>query len=253
MLAHSIAYPNTNSTNPHPTYNTHSPWFGCAYCGAVIQSSQHPVTMLLELLPITPKQGYRYSDGRIICCDCYAHAVKSSEQLSTIWQQVNTQLQQLGLYIQWNALPIQLYKKQDMQVSLAHTPHANAGAVLGYTQVVQGKGRITPRVGILYGIPTALAVLTLAHEAGHVWCHQQHIAFTPDAKQEEGFCNLVSLEVLKALPPLYLKDTLIEHLFACTNTMYGDKFREEWAKMEQVGWEQYLQQLRTQYTVTTHS
>lgn len=197
----------------------------CTYCGIGIR--QHGWSM-----PFQGEEGLRYGDGRIICRKCHQTAVKNDQQIRAIWQHVRTCFADLGLSIQWDRLPIRLeHQPQIEQSGGAHT--------VGYAETVIYGRQIDSRVTMLYGMPAALAVETLAHEVGHVWCREHNVQFRPDPDDEEGFCNVLACLALQRLGNQYDAPKRIEAMFQNPDPVYGGKFRKQWDLMTFVGWEKY--------------
>lgn len=93
-------------------------------------------------------------------------------------------------------------------------------------------------VTVLYGLPPALCVSTLPHEAGHVWCHTNGLRNGTRA-EIEGFCNVVGCLVLKQLFPDLKPQLCVDAMFASTDPIYGDGFRSEWALLQKSSWAEY--------------
>jgi hypothetical protein len=178
-------------------------------------------------------QGLRYGDGRIICTACHHTAVKHDLQLQVIWGHVKTCFAELGLAVNWGRLPVRLQHQSQMSRA------GGSSQVVGIAEHRIAGRQVDSKVTLLYGMPAALAVETLAHESGHVWCREHHIEFSPDAAQEEGFCNVLGCLALKRLGDQYDAPNRIESMFRNTDPVYGGSFREQWSAMRAVGWSSY--------------
>ncbi|MDR2208238.1 MAG: protein DA1 [Azoarcus sp.] len=200
----------------------------CTYCATMIRPAHWPIFM-------PGRTGLRYGDGRIICAPCHRTAIKHGHQLEAVWQHVRHCFAELGLTIRWDQVFLRLQDRRAMQQVGANT--------VGYAQVVICRDRIDSRVVMLYGMPAALAVETLAHELGHVWCCEQHVRFSPDSKDEEGFCNVLGCLALQRLGQQHNAPERIRAMFANPDPVYGEKFRQQWQTMQKLGWNDYRQQL----------
>lgn len=201
----------------------------CTYCGSGIRQHGWP-------MPFQGAEGLRYGDGRIICVKCHQTAVKNEQQIRAIWQHVRVCFAELGLSIQWDRLPIRLEHQPQIERS-------GGADTVGYAETATNGRQIDSRVTMLYGMPAALAVETLAHEVGHVWCREHNVQFRPDPDDEEGFCNVLACFALRELGNQYDAPKRIEAMFQNPDPVYGGKFREQWQKSKQLGWLNYKAQL----------
>lgn len=184
------------------------------------------------------KQGLRYGDGRIICCDCHHTAIKSEAQIQVVSQHVKRCFADLGLAIHWDRLPLRLLHQPQILQS------GGSANTVGYAETTTIMGmHMDSRVTMLYGMPAALAVETLAHEAGHVWCRVKNVHFMPDPADEEGFCNVLACLALKGLGEQYDAPKRIDAMFRSSDPIYGDKFKQQWSIMCKLGWITYMRRL----------
>lgn len=196
----------------------------CGYCGAVLG------------LRWLGRSGYRYGDGRTICEVCHASAIKTAGQLAAAWRYVARSFIQLQLSVNWANLPVGMLDQPDLERGTG-SAHAIGVAVSEVSNT-----SVRSRIGILYGMPTAMAVETLAHEAGHVWCREHRVQFRPE-DAEEGYCNVLSCLALESLPIAYEPKRRIESLFANPDPIYGQNFREQWTVLTRLGWDVYRRQV----------
>jgi hypothetical protein len=157
--------------------------------------------------------------------------------LRAVWQRVARTFDRLGLTVDWHRLPVQMLDKPVLQ------REAGLGNVVGLAHSLSTALTVTSRVSILYGMPATLAALTLGHEAGHVWCREQRVRFDP-SDREEGFANVLACLVLQEIPGADAREK-IGRLFADPDPVYGELFREQWALLQQLGWEAYRERVRT--------
>lgn len=200
----------------------------CRYCGHPVGDGWHHGA----------RNGYRYTDGTPICDPCHQSSVKDDAALLTAWRFVVNICTELGLHATWG----------EVRVRLRHTPNLEAMAavhgIVGLARSQKFGNRITSDITICYGMPLTHAVEVLAHEAGHVWCHENNIQFTPH-EIAEGFCNVVACLVIQRLPQHLCPEKNVEALFANPDPVYGVRFRQEWQKMNICSWSQYLLEVKT--------
>lgn len=95
-----------------------------------------------------------------------------------------------------------------------------------------------------YGLPVAHAIWTLAHELGHVLAAQRRLQFT-DQMQEEGFCQALAYAVSE-----HSQNTLMPEIrqreWSRSDTLYGLSLRQEFTRLKQLGWPNYLNQFQSQ-------
>lgn len=199
----------------------------CRYCG-------HPVGAGWAL---GARKGFLYADKTVICDPCHQTSVKDDAVLLTAWRFVVKACTELGLHATWG----------EVKVRLRNTPNLEAmttgHGVVGLARSQQWGSQITSDITILYGMPMTHAVETLAHEAGHVWCHENGIEFTP-YEVVEGFCNVVAYLVVQQLPGNLCPEQNLKALFENSDPVYGVGFRQEWQKMNNYSWPQYLTQVK---------
>ena len=199
----------------------------CTYCGISIRQPGWANFLQGE-------QGLRYGDGRIICSKCHHTAVKNEAQIQAVWQHVKRCFAELGLAIHWERLPIRLQHQPQIEQS------GGGANTVGYAESTISGKQVDSRVTMLYGMPAALAVETLAHEAGHVWCREHDIQFRPDPDDEEGFCNVLACLALQKLGGQHDAPKRIESMFQSTDPVYGQKFRLQWNLVKSLKWENYI-------------
>ena len=204
----------------------------CNYCGVSI-SIHHQAWLSLP----QGERGLRYGDGRIICHKCHQTAVKNDAQIRAVSDHVQRCFAELGLTINWKHLPIRLQHQPQIERA------AGSANVIGYAESTISGTSVSSCVTLLYGMPAALAVETLAHEAGHVWCREHNIEFNPDPNDEEGFCNVLACLALKRLGDQHDAKHRIDAMFHNHDPIYGHKFRAQWTHMCALGWEIYKRRL----------
>jgi hypothetical protein len=199
----------------------------CRYCGYPIGA----------FWPYGARQGYRYADGTPICQPCHSSAVKDDAALLGAWRFAVNACTDLGLCATWGDVKVRLRDKPQL------AGMAGGEGAIGLARSRRCGAQVESDITILYGMPQGLAIKTLAHEAGHVWCHEHQVAFSP-SEVEEGFCNVVACLVVQQLPKHLNPQERIDSLFADPHPVYGVRFRQEWAKVEQLSWPLYLKNIR---------
>lgn len=200
----------------------------CEYCGIVIGKK----------LGFICQPGFRYGDGRLICQTCHSSAIKTDAQLYQVWSYVKKCFDHLGLDVTWPKVSLELLDKPELQRGFS------GNNVVGSARFVIYSNKVDSKVSVLYGMPKLMALETLAHEIGHVWCKQQRVEFTPDAAQEEGFCNVLSCLILNSLPQEADVRHRISSLFKNSDPVYGEHFRSHWNKLEKLKWIKYINSIK---------
>ena len=199
----------------------------CSYCG-------HPVG---SLWLYGGRQGYRYADGTNICRLCHDSAVKDDAALLGAWSFAVNACRDLGLSAIWGDVKVRLRDKPQL------VGMAGCNSVIGLARSRRCGSQVESDITIMYGMPLGQAIQTLAHEAGHVWCHEHQVEFSPD-EVEEGFCNVVACMVAQKLPIQLNPQERIDSMFGDPHPIYGVVFRQEWAKVEKQSWPLYLKSIR---------
>lgn len=202
----------------------------CRYCGhGVGDARRHHGARL----------GFRYGDGTPICAPCHQTAIKTDAELLGAWQLVVSQCLALGLHANWQDVKVRLRQSKQL-----HAMASSVQGVVGLARSRRWAWLVSSDITILYGMPLTHAIETLAHEAGHVWCHAQGVVFDPQ-DVEEGFCNVVACLVLQRLDARHHTGDRVQVLFANSDPVYGLRFREEWLRVNQTSWPRYLQLIQT--------
>lgn len=199
----------------------------CRYCG-------HPVG---SRWPYGARQGYRYADGTPICQLCHDTAVKDDVALLGAWRFAVKACTDLGLRATWGDVKVRLRDKPQL------AGMAGGDGAIGLARSRRWGAQVESDITIMYGMPMGQAIKTLAHEAGHVWCHEHQVEFSP-SEVEEGFCNVVACLVVQQLPAQLDPQQRIDSLFADPDPVYGLRFRQEWAKVQKLSWPSYLKNIR---------
>ena len=199
----------------------------CRYCGHAIG----------VVWPSVALKGYRYADGTTICQPCHERAVKDDAALLHAWRFTVDACTKLGLHASWGDVKVRLRDKSKL------AGMSGSDCAIGLARSRRCGLLSESDISIIYGMPMGQAIMTLAHEAGHVWCHQHQIIFSP-AELEEGFCNVLACMVVQQLDECLNPQTLIHALFSDPDPVYGAGFRQEWAKVEKLSWAEYLKRVQ---------
>lgn len=201
----------------------------CEYCGIALGKK----------LGFLSQPGFMYGDGRLICQTCHENAIKTDAHLYEVWTYTKKCFDHLGLKVDWPGVVIELLNKPALQSAFS------GSNVVGCASFVIYPTKVDAKVSILYGLPKLMALETLAHEIGHVWCKQHRVMFKPDSDHEEGFCNVLSCLVLQSLP----QDSDVRHriksLFKNPDPVYGEHFRTHWKSLEALAWPLYKEKIIT--------
>ena len=192
-----------------------------------------------------PKQFF--ADGRMSCLSCLKDGVFEKNILSEVEKRVWETLTQIGLSKPKGKLSIRLVDRNLLnKEALKINARGNLrGLTLTKYKIVQG-GRnsgttFDHQIYVLYGLPYIECESVLAHEFAHVWLNERFIDSTPPVV--EGFCNLVSSEVLE-MEKSKLASILLDNLQNNTSLAYGVGYRKMKANLAQKSWPQVLMEMK---------
>jgi hypothetical protein len=183
------------------------------------------------------RPGFRYGDNIVICKPCHDISVKTDDALTMAWRFVVRSCTDLGLHANWPDIKVRLRNTPDI------TSMSGNQKVIGLARTQWCGLLIESDITILYGMPLPHAIETLAHEAGHIWCHEHQVKFTPNGA-EEGFCNVVACLVVQRLPVHLNPKDRVDALFSNPDPVYGDHFRTEWQAMNDCSWQRYIRKVQ---------
>jgi hypothetical protein len=205
----------------------------CEYCGRFIA-------------PRVTGGGVRYSDGRYVCNICREDAVTTRNEASLILAEVARHMAGFGMEINLGEIDLHIVGLKEMQEKSGKGSYRLTGFT-DFEEIKSLFGVLSRRridVYLLYGMPRADVVSTLAHELAHVW---QFVAgrLKNDQAFAEGSCNYVSYLVL-----LNYRDGgtdyVIANLVDDENEIYGEGFRRVKRYAEAEGIETWLDRLGSQ-------
>lgn len=192
-----------------------------------------------------PKQFF--SDGRMSCASCLRDGVFDAKILNEVEIRVWQSLKRIGISKPVGKLSIRLVDRGLLnQEALKINARGNLrGLTLTKYKIVKGGSNpgttFDHRIYILYGLPYIECESVLAHEFAHVWLNERFIDSTPPVV--EGFCNLVSSEVLEK-EKSKLASVLLENLQNNSSLAYGVGYRKMKAKLAQKSWDQILYEMK---------
>ena len=193
-----------------------------------------------------PKQFF--ADGRMSCASCLKDGVFDTKILHEVENRVWQTLNRIGISKPVGQLSIRLVDRGLLnQEALKINARGNLrGLTLTKYKIVRG-GRnpgttFDHRIYILYGLPYIEFESVLAHEFAHVWLNERFVESTPPVV--EGFCNLVSSEVLEK-EKSKLASVLLKNLQNNTSLAYGVGYRKMKANLAQKNWNQVLAEMKS--------
>jgi hypothetical protein len=185
--------------------------------------------------------GAQFDDGRSLCRICHASSIKRIGRARALMTGVGTELQRIGMDFREVDLDLHLIGLNEMQKLANHRSHD----LRGFTDYHEEKnlfGKTRRRkidIYLLYGMPRAEMIGTLAHELTHVWQFLQG-RLRGDAAFSEGSCNFSSYWVLKQMAPGEEANFIIESMLRDKDRVYGEGFRRVKKYVEKNGLSDWL-------------
>lgn len=235
----------------------------CAYCGKPLMSeylvdhwgtkyckehqSQYPTCAFCgRLVPPQQQDQGAQSGERVRCPVCRASAVESLPQARALFQDLMRQLDAKGL--RYNNVPLQIDLVD--RARLAQLMNGRSGVdALGVTtnsthmlnrQIVRTE---VNGIAVLRGLPSTLFRGVCVHELGHAWLTLLGIQGLP-SWAEEGFCELLSYRFYYELNTGESRQHA-EGIEKNPDPVYGEGFRRVRAMADRVGFQRFLETLRT--------
>ena len=193
-----------------------------------------------------PKQFF--ADGRMSCVSCLKDGVFETKILNEVEDRVWNTLTRIGISKPKGKLSIRLVDRGLLnKEALKINARGNLrGLTLTKYKIVKGGSNpgttFEHRIYVLYGLPYIECESVLAHEFAHVWLNEKFIESTPPVI--EGFCNLVSSEVLEK-EKSKLASILLDNLQNNTSLAYGVGYRKMKANLAQKNWSQLLAEMKS--------
>ncbi len=193
-----------------------------------------------------PKQSF--TDGRLSCAPCFKDGVFETNILNEVEDRVWQTLLRIGISKPRGSLSIRLVDRGLLNREALRINATGNLRGLTLTKYKIVKGGTNPgttfehRIYVLYGLPYIECESVLAHEFAHVWLNERFIDSTPPVI--EGFCNLVSSEVLKK-EKSKLASILLDNLQNNTSLAYGVGYRKMKANLAAKNWNIVLNEMKS--------
>lgn len=167
--------------------------------------------------------------------------IKSTKDVSEIYTYVVNVFKRYGVDYMPH-IPVIIISREQMYQEAGNRKTVG----LAYTQEFPD-GEQAFEIHMIAGLTKLDFAEVLAHEIMHTWINQNGINISSKA-DEEGLCNYASFIVLSEVGNDYAK-SLINAMMHNSDPIYGVGFRNVKAKIEKIGFHQYLQTLG--YTAKT--
>lgn len=191
-----------------------------------------------HFLSAKTQQGVRYADGRVICGLCQVTAVQDTNAINPSRHRVLAQLQQAGFGYIPDYLAIVLSDQQRLNQILGKSQHTNShGLTKTLEKTIDGVLAYREhRIFILTGLPRLRFEGVLAHELLHVWLNEHPETRSRSTLEIEGFCNLGTALVYQQ-DNTPLAQYLLQRMSESPDPVYGEGFRQQQQRLQQLGWE----------------
>ena len=218
--------------------------WGTRYCK--VHQGQYPTCMYCgRMVPPSLQEAPGQHDA-MRCPICRKSAIETAEEAQPLFKQLKQWVGSQGLRYNNLRLSLELCDRRKMASYLQGRtePHA-LGATVSSTYTQQGRVVRTEvdTVVVLRGLPAIEFCGVVAHELGHVWLTVHGIQKLP-AWAEEGFCELLAYR--------YYSDISTdegryhtERITRNPDPVYGEGFRRIRAMVDKVGFERFIDLLRT--------
>jgi hypothetical protein len=189
----------------------------------------------------------------IRCPICRASAIETLNQAQPIFNRLKQWMASQSLMFNNIPLTLELCDRATLSVYMRERgePHT-LGVTRSTTHSVNGWEVRTEVNGIavLRGMPVTLFQGVCIHEMGHAWLVIQGIKGLP-SWAEEGFCELLSYRYYAQLNTLESRsldksvDYYLKGIEENPSPIYGDGFRRVRAIAERMGFQSFVEELRT--------
>ncbi|MDP6852744.1 MAG: protein DA1 [Candidatus Marinimicrobia bacterium] len=210
--------------NPYHSYHEQEGVF-CSSCSRIISEG-------------VTGGGFQFSDGRYLCSLCQSSLIEKENDIQSSFRSVRDQLNEVGFHNIPQTINITLVNGEE----LAGLSSKNGEKCLkGFTLVNTEKSTPFPyQLFLLFGLPKIEFEAVLAHELLHVWLLEHHIQL--EKSRIEGFCNVGSALILENNNTKFAHIQL-KAMHENPNPAYGNAFRSEFARVKQLGWIPYIENL----------
>jgi len=168
----------------------------------------------------------KFKDGRHLCSHCVPTAVFESEQAKVLMREVAGWLADFGLKVDPRPIEVHLVNKDALRRLASGASKNSQGFVdVEVTQNMSGEiQKQSFRMYLLYGMPRAQMIGTIAHELTHVW---QLLNGGQDENEaiSEGSCNYSVYLVLQKIGTDQA-DFMIDNMLNDTGAVYGKGLKQ---------------------------
>ena len=198
----------------------------CDSCGRIISPAS--------------RNGFRYSDKRIICGICKASAVTKNATVKKIMNDVSDMLYAVGIGPVSPDIPVSLVDRDTLlKKSHGNDKENTRGFTRSLTRIAGGKTlSFHHRIFILDGLPQVEFKGVLAHEMIHVWLNENKVKMKD--WETEGFCNLGIMIVNDGEEGSKFARFLQNQLEQDRDRVYGEGYRLMKNKLDALGWDQLI-------------
>lgn len=194
----------------------------------------------------TGQIGFSLGNDRQVCGLCQETCVNSRKELDKSTDFVIKLLGRAGFKIYRDGLKsITVVTKEEMEKK---SPNAQGLCVSHIWP--DNPRRTTSEIFILNGMPKIQLESVLAHEMLHYWVFYNGVY---GGEQAEGFCNIGSALVLNyyaSRANSHLAGHLRENENTNSDYYYGYKFLEQKKKLQDLGWEKYINDILKRKKIT---
>jgi hypothetical protein len=204
----------------------------CSFCSRLIPPQQQ-----------TP--GWKF-DESLRCVVCRFTAVETAEQAQVLFTRLKEWIRQQGFRFNQTPLRLELCSRTKLEQLLHGRTHVHLQGVTLSSKEMENGRVVSSRidgVAVLSGMPANLFSGVVLHELGHVWLIVHGIENLPPWA-EEGFCQLLSHRYYTTLttPEARHRATDVEDN---GDPIYGEGFRRIRALSERMGFQRFVETLRT--------
>jgi DNA-directed RNA polymerase subunit RPC12/RpoP len=203
----------------------------CIYCGRLVPPNMRDLSD---------------KHDAIRCPICRKSAIETDVEAQPLFRRIIQWVGTQGLRYNNLHLSLELCDRNKLASYLRERSHMHAlGATVSSTYKEQGRVVRTEidTIAVLQGLPTTLFQGVVVHELGHVWLAVHGIQKLP-AWAEEGFCELLSYRYYSGMASnegSYHNERILRN----SDPVYGEGFRRIRAMADRLGFERFVDILRT--------
>ena len=186
--------------------------------------------------------GYSINKERFICNICKPDVVNSKSQVNKSVKNVVKLLENIGIYVNSNLMPITLVKTRKQLTKISNNNYNNIQGYTHYKEKTSLNKVIsqTSHIYILSDLNLEIFESVLAHEICHVFIFMNRYKLS--SAITEGFCNLASELVYENYNTEIAKYAL-ESMYLDTHPDYGLGFKKMRKLLNNKGWHYLLDTL----------